>query len=44
MSQSDTTEVPPPDFIVPAVRTALEMILVAAVILYVGLPATTSPR
>jgi uncharacterized membrane protein YccC len=42
MSQSDTTEVPPPDFLVPAVRTALEMILVAAVILYIGLPATNT--
>lgn len=42
MSQSDTTEVPPPDFLVPAVRCALEMLLVGAVILYVGLPATNT--
>lgn len=36
---TDTTEVPPPDFVVPAVRCALEMVLVGAIILYVGLPA-----
>jgi hypothetical protein len=39
-SQSDTTEVPPPGFIVPGVRCALEMLLVGAVILFVGLPTS----
>lgn len=37
---TDTTEVPPPGFIVPGVRCALEMLLVAAILLYVGLPAS----
>ncbi|MHB9286633.1 hypothetical protein ACKVMT_06290 [Halobacteriales archaeon Cl-PHB] len=40
MATSDTTEVPPPDFIWPGIRCALEMALVGFVILYVGLPAT----
>lgn len=40
MAQSDTTEVPPPGFVVPGVRCALEMALVGFVILYVGLPAS----
>lgn len=39
---TDTTEVPPPDFVVPAVRCALEMVLVGAIILYVGLPTTNA--
>lgn len=39
---TDTTEVPPPDFVVPAVRCALEMVLVAAIILYVGLPTSNA--
>ena len=40
MSQQDTTEVPPPDFVVPGVRCALEMALVGFVILYLGLPTS----
>lgn len=40
MDNADTTEVPPPDFIGPAVRCALEMVLVGIIILYVGLPAS----
>jgi type IV secretory pathway TrbD component len=39
---TDTTEVPPPGFIVPGVRCALEMLLVGAVLLYAGLPATNA--
>lgn len=42
MSQQDTTEVPPPDFIVPGVRCALEMALVGFVILYLGLPTSNT--
>ena len=38
MSQRDTTEVPPPDFLVPGIRCALEMALVGFVVLYLGLP------
>jgi hypothetical protein len=40
--QRDTTEVPPPDFLVPGVRCALEMLLVGGLVLIVGLP-TTNP-
>jgi hypothetical protein len=40
MGQRDTTEVPPPDFVVPGVRCALEMALVGFVILYLGLPSS----
>jgi hypothetical protein len=40
VKSTDTTEVPPPDFIGPAVRCALEMVLVAAIILFAGLPAS----
>jgi len=40
MGQSDTTEVPPPGFVLPGVRCALEMALVGFVILYVGLPSS----
>jgi hypothetical protein len=36
--RSDTTEVPPPDFLVPGVRCALEMLLVGGIVLIVGLP------
>lgn len=39
---SDTTEVPPPDFLVPGVRCALEMLLVGAAVLFVGLPTTNA--
>ena len=39
-SQSNTTEVPPPDFLVPGVRCALEMLLAGALVLIVGLPAS----
>ncbi|WP_340101151.1 hypothetical protein [Salinibaculum salinum] len=39
---TDTTEVPPPDFLGPAVRCALEMLLVASLILFVGLPTTNA--
>jgi len=42
MSQQDTTEVPPPDFVVPGVRCALEMALVGFVILYLGLPTSNA--
>lgn len=37
---SDTSAVEPPGFIVPGIRCALEMLLVGALLLYVGLPAT----
>jgi hypothetical protein len=40
MSQRDTTEVPPPDFLVPGIRCALEMALVGIVVLYLGLPSS----
>lgn len=40
MSQRDTTEVPPPDFLVPGIRCALEMALVGIVVLYLGLPTS----
>jgi len=36
---TDTTEVPPPDFLVPGVRCGLEMVLVATLVFFVGLPA-----
>ncbi|WP_302080176.1 hypothetical protein [Salinibaculum rarum] len=39
---TDTTEVPPPDFIGPAIRCALEMLLVGALVLVVGLPTTNA--
>lgn len=39
---TDTTEVPPPDFLGPAVRCALEMILVGSIILFAGLPTTNA--
>jgi hypothetical protein len=39
---TDTTEVPPPDFLGPAVRCALEMLLVAGLILFAGLPTTNA--
>lgn len=32
--------VEPPDFIVPGIRCALEMVIVGAIVLFVGLPAT----
>lgn len=41
-TQSDTTEVPPPDFVVPGIRCALEMLLVGATILIVGLPTSNA--
>lgn len=37
---SDTTDIDPPGFILPGIRCALEMLLVGALLLYVGLPAT----
>ena len=40
--RSDTTEVPPPDFLGPAVRCALEMLLVGSIIVLVGLPTTNA--
>lgn len=39
---TDTTEVPPPDFLGPAVRCALEMLLVGAIILFAGLPTSNA--
>ena len=39
MSTKDTTEIPPPDFLVPGIRCALEMVLVGTLVLFVGLPA-----
>ena len=39
MATKDTTEVPPPGFIIPGARCALEMLLVGMLILFVGLPA-----
>jgi hypothetical protein len=39
---TDTTEVPPPGFVVPGVRCALEMLLVGAAVLFVGLPTTNA--
>ena len=36
---SDTTEVQPPDFLLPGIRCALEMVIAATLILYLGLPA-----
>mgnify|MGYP000501254076 CR=1 FL=1 len=41
-TQSDTTEVPPPGFILPGIRCALEMLLVGATILIVGLPTSNA--
>jgi hypothetical protein len=40
MSSDDATETDPPGFLVPGVRCGLEMVLVAGLLLYVGLPAT----
>ena len=40
MATEDTTEIPPPGFVLPGIRCALEMLLVAGLILFVGLPAT----
>jgi hypothetical protein len=37
---TDTTDIDPPGFVVPGIRCGLEMALVAALVLYVGLPAT----
>jgi hypothetical protein len=42
VNASDTTEVPPPDFLGPAIRCALEMLLVGAIILFVGLPTSNA--
>jgi hypothetical protein len=39
MATRDTTEIPPPDFLVPGIRCGLEIALVVTLILYVGLPA-----
>jgi len=36
---TDTTEVPPPGFVLPGVRCALEMVIVGFAVLWVGLPA-----
>lgn len=40
MATEDTTEIPPPGFVLPGIRCALEMLLVGALVLFVGLPAT----
>lgn len=37
---ADTTDIDPPGFVLPGIRCALEMVLVGALLLYVGLPAT----
>jgi hypothetical protein len=42
VNASDTTEVPPPDFLGPAIRCALEMLLVGAIILFAGLPTSNA--
>lgn len=39
---SDTSAIEQPGFIVPGIRCALEMLLVGALLLYVGLPATNT--
>ncbi|MEF8783285.1 MAG: hypothetical protein V5A39_09230 [Haloarculaceae archaeon] len=39
---SDTSDTEPPGFIVPGIRCGLEMLLVGALLLYVGLPATNT--
>lgn len=38
----DRTNIDPPDFVVPGVRCALEMLLIAGIMLRVGLPATNT--
>ncbi len=38
----DTTNIEPPGFVVPGVRCALEMLMVAGIMLLVGLPATNT--
>lgn len=40
MATEETTEIPPPAFVGPGIRCALEMFMVGALILLVGLPAT----
>jgi hypothetical protein len=40
MSNEDARDTDPPGFVVPGVRCGLEMVLVAGLVLYVGLPAT----
>jgi hypothetical protein len=42
VNTTDTTEVPPPGFLGPAVRCALEMLLVGAIILFAGLPTSNA--
>jgi hypothetical protein len=37
---ADTTDIDPPGFVLPGIRCALEMVLVGALLLYVGLPTT----
>lgn len=39
---TDTTEIPPPDFLGPAIRCALEMLLVAGLVLFAGLPTSNA--
>lgn len=41
-TREETTEVPPPDFLIPGMRCALEMVLVGAIVLLVGLPASNT--
>jgi len=38
MSRTETTEVAPPDFLVPGIRCGLEIALVVLLVLSVGLP------
>lgn len=39
--QSEESEVPPPEFVVPGIRCALEMALVGMAVALVGLPASS---
>lgn len=36
---AERREVPPPDFLVPGIRTGLEMVIVGTIVALVGLPA-----
>lgn len=40
--QGDERDVPPPDFLVPGIRCALEMVIVGSIVGLIGLPASTA--
>lgn len=42
MATEETTEIPPPGFVIPGIRCALEMVMVGVLVLLIGLP-TTNP-